>query len=160
MFRYCAASQPWGRATPPPPKRRSTASKNGRRPMGSASMQPRNTRSTRKNATGAFVYFVVFIQVSAAFAARASARSGRGSGFRVLSCRAEGPVRVPATGAVRRIARRPCRTMRLGRSPDTGFSLPRAQRGVTRPAQARQSTKRMLTPPLRNGNRSALRQRS
>ena len=41
----------------------------------------------------------------AAFAARASARSGRGSGFRVVSCRAEGPVRVPATGAVRRIAR-------------------------------------------------------
>ena len=51
----------------------------------------------------------------AAFAARASARSGRGSGFRVVS-------------------------------------WPRAQRGVARSAQARQSTKPMPMPPLRNGN--------
>ncbi len=31
------------------------------------------------------------------------------------------------------------------------LALHAQQRGVTRPAQARQSTKRMLTPPLRNG---------
>ena len=44
----------------------------------------------------------------------------RGSGFRVLSCRAEGPVRVPVTGAVRRIARdgrRAAPSARARRSP-------------------------------------------
>ena len=50
----------------------------------------------------------------------AQARSVRGSGFRVLSCRAEGPVRVPVTGAVRRIARhgrRAAPSARARRSP-------------------------------------------
>ena len=61
---------------------------------------------------------------------------------------ADGRRRALALGEVRR----PCRAMRLGRAPDAGFSWPRAQRGVARSAQARQSTKPMPTPPLRNGN--------
>ena len=61
---------------------------------------------------------------------------------------ADGRRRALALGEVRR----PSRAMRLGRAPGTGFSWPRAQRGVARSAQARQSTKPMPMPPLRNGN--------
>ena len=77
----------------------------------------------------------------ARFVSRRRARSEGSPGM------ADGRRRALALGEVRRTSR----AMRLGRSPGTGFSWPRAQRGVARSAQARQSTKRMLTPPLRNG---------
>ena len=94
----------------------------------------------------------LFMPNRAAFAARASARSGRGSGFRVLSCRAEGPVRVPATGAVRRIARhgrRAAPSARARRSPaaEPGHAArPRARHRVfVAPRAARRGALRAST---------------